>query len=649
MKNRCTKYVSPILAATAMLGGSQVMAVNFEFGNTEIILDSQVSVGSSWRVEARDESLLDFDGNGTESTSDDGNRNYDKGDAFSQIFKGSHDLQIKHGNYGAFIRGKYWYDSAIENNSVEHGHVSSAMVVDGAAAGRPYEVVVYQPGKLDDSNYSDLAKGKGATLMDAFVYGDFEVADMPISVRLGRQVVSWGESVFIRGGVNAINAFDASAIRRPGVEVKEALLPSNMLYTNVGLTDDLSLEAFYLLEFQETNIDGCGTFFSTSDNTAEGCNFTTIHDSNNLSVARDETNGLRKASDDGQFGVALRYFAADLDTEFGLYAMNTHSQVPLFGITLDTLDEAALQGAVVQGVTDAVTASVMQQVADGDVAAADAAATIGAGVGATAPGAVAQAIGAARIGSSRYFNEYPEDIQLFGMSFATNVAGLAVSGEVSHKKDVPLQVNGPLTTRTALTNGVSGALYTGDASIAAQAAYDEVMGDNVNDGTGGDLQGYRKFDITQLQVSAVSTIFQVLGASRIAIVGEAGVSVIHDFDDVLRYGRSSIFGQAKFDGTDEGFVTETSWGYRARIIGTYSNVLPRLGLTPSISWSQDVSGYAAQPGGSFSEGAKKLGVSLKAIYNQDYGLMVAYQNLSGDDYSTNNDKDFVSLSLSASF
>jgi hypothetical protein len=616
MKNR-PKYILPILVSATVFGAQSVNALNFDYGETSISVDSQISIGSSWRVQKADDRLLDFDGNGTESTADDGNRNYDKGDAFSQIFKGTHDISIRHENFGAFFRGKYWYDFALENNSVDHGHVATASIVDASVAGQPYKVVVYEPGKLDDSNFANLAKNKGAALMDAFVYGDFEVDGHPLSLRVGRQVVSWGESTFIRGGINAINPIDLSAVRRPGVEVKEALLPSNMLYSNLGMTDDLSLEAFYLLEFQETNLDGCGTYFSTSDNTANGCDFTVIHDSNNLGIQRDENNGRKMASDDGQFGLALRYFAAELDTEFGLYAMNIHSQYPLYGLMLDTLDEGEIQAAVV-----------------------------GAGGGAAQVGA---AIGAARIGSTRYFNEYPEDIQLYGMSFATNIAGLAISGEVSHKKDLPVQINGPLMTRTALTNGNSGALYSDNASISAQAAYAEIMGDNINDGSGGELKGYRRFDVTQVQVSAISTIYQMLGANQIAIVGEIGYSKIHEFDDVLRYGRSAIYGQANFDGNDKGFVTEDSWGYRTRVLATYGNVLPSLNLTPSINFSHDVSGYAAAPGGAFAEGAKVLGVSLKANYDQSYGLTMAYQQFSGDDYSTNNDKDFVSLSLDAQF
>ena len=45
--------------------------------------------------------------------------------------------------------------------------------------------------------------------------------------------------------------------------------------------------------------------------------------------------------------------------------------------------------------------------------------------------------------TAQYFIEYPEDIQLFGLSFNTQMesTGIALQGEVSYRKDVPLQVD----------------------------------------------------------------------------------------------------------------------------------------------------------------------------------------------------------------
>lgn len=68
-----------------------------------------------------------------------------------------------------------------------------------------------------------------------------------------------------------------SAFRRPGAEIKEGLIPVNMFYVSQSLTDNLSTEAFYQIEWDQTVVDNCGTFFSQPDVIADGCN-------NNLAV-----------------------------------------------------------------------------------------------------------------------------------------------------------------------------------------------------------------------------------------------------------------------------------------------------------------------------------------------------------------------------
>ncbi len=599
------KYLA---VAIPLIMAAQAQALQMDVGGIEVSFDSQFSLGSSWRAEGQDAALLNYADPSTAvvdgSTSDDGNRNYKKGDAFSQIFKGSHDLQFTYENFGGFVRGKYWYDSALANNSVEHGH--GPTVAPGS-----FTAVAYDNGsKLDDSNFNDLSKASGATVLDAFVYGSFDLLDMPLDVRIGKQVVSWGESTFIGGGINAINPVDASAFRRPGAEIKEGLLPVNMAYANLGLTDNLSLETFYQLEFQETVGDACGTYFSTSDVSADGCNVLTVS-SGAASVSRNEENGSIKASDDGQFGIALRYFSDELDTEFGFYAMNIHSRLPIYSAKADTTDDAVSK-AIAQSISYPDTALYLTRRAD----------------------------------SASYYIEYPEDTQLAGVSFSSNFAGVAVSGEVSHKMDTPMQINGVLVTAAFLNRG-----YAAGKTAAHQAAYTEVYGAAIPEGVGlgQDIKGYRTFDITQAQVTVINLWNQVAGASQVSVVGEAGVSYIHDFDEELRYGRSSTYGEPSFDGTDDGFVTETSWGYRALVSANYTNVVAGIDVRPTVVFSHDVEGYAAAPGGAFAEGQQTLGFTVQASYLSKYRATLAYKQFMGGDYNVVSDRDFVSASVDVQF
>ncbi len=662
------KYLA---AAIPLIMAAQAQGFEFFMGEMEGSLDSQISMGSSWRTEGQNAGLIKgIDGADTNAqNNNDGDLNYDNGDSFSQIFKGSHDLQVSYGNYGAFVRGKYWYDAALEDDSA-----------------------------LDDSNNHDLAKYSGAEVLDAFVYGEFEVLNMPLDVRLGKQVVSWGESTFILGGVNQINPIDVSSFRRPGAEIKEGLIPVNMAFASLGLTENLSAEAFYQLGFQETVISSCGTFFATNDYAPEGCGPVETA-AGNISRADD-----RVPDSDGQFGIAFRYFSESLDTEFGFYAMNIHSRVPLVGGTKAVIDEMAFLtanptdptdmtdpiavaaatyagaknnagAAAVTGTNEFVGFDMFASWSDIESAAATpadprngtaldlvnehgASVAVGALAGMTTNAALLGGV------NPNYLIEYPEDQQIAGISFATTLGGIALSGEITHKLDVPFQINstqllGAVLQADAIKNLViAGAIQNGDIpstiteeqALAIPAVRDAVVAkmDNsfmVEAALGADgesLPGFKTFDVTQVQVTAIQLIDQVLGASRFAIVAEAGYTYAHEFDenDAL-----------KFDGNGDlkDTVTESSWGYRARIIGQYNDVFSGVNLSPVLSWSHDVEGVAPAPGGNFIEDEKVLGFTLNAEYQNMYTAAISYTQYSGGETNSLVDRDFASISVGMQF
>jgi len=131
---------------------------------------------------------------------------------YSFLWKGVHDLDLNAGNYGFFTRVKYWYDYELAEGNVDHGHAAT----------------LYQPdSELDTSDFEDLAQDSGFEFLDYYAYGSFNVADRPVELRAGNMVLSWGESTFIQNGINIINPFDVTALRKPGSEIKEALLPAH--------------------------------------------------------------------------------------------------------------------------------------------------------------------------------------------------------------------------------------------------------------------------------------------------------------------------------------------------------------------------------------------------------------------------------------
>ena len=93
------KPIKSLTVAITLVCSATSQSFEFYAGPIEGSFDSQLSLGSSWRMEEQNDRLLpDGDGNG-----DDGNANFSEGDTFSQIFKGSHDLQVNYQNYGGLI------------------------------------------------------------------------------------------------------------------------------------------------------------------------------------------------------------------------------------------------------------------------------------------------------------------------------------------------------------------------------------------------------------------------------------------------------------------------------------------------------------------------------------------------------------------
>ncbi|CAM2841062.1 Protein of unknown function [Pseudomonas gessardii] len=582
------------LAAAVALGCCvQAQAVSFNIGEIEGQFDSSLSVGASWGMRDADRKLVGTvnGGSGQASTGDDGRLNFKKGETFSKIFKGLHDLELKYGDTGVFVRGKYWYDFELKDEDRE-----------------------FKP--ISDHNRKEGAKSSGAQILDAFVYHNYSLGDLPGTVRAGKQVVSWGESTFIGNSINSINPIDVSAFRRPGAEIKEGLIPVNMLFASQGLTNQLTVEGFYQLEWDQTVLDNCGTYFG-GDVAADGCtdNYTVgspaIRPLQPVAAAFGQGFGVanegvivrraadRDARDSGQFGMALRWLGDD--TEYGLYFMNYHSRTPTVG-TLTANTNLATIGNIINA-------------ANG-----------------IAPGSGAGLAQSVMLGRGQYYLDYPEDIRLYGASFATTLpTGTAWTGEISYRPNAPVQLNTTDLT-LALVNPIAG-----NAASPIKSSF------------GADNAGYRRKEITQFQTTMTQFFDQVLGAERLTVVGEAAIVRVGGLENKtkLRYGRDSVYGQYGFGGDTDGFVTATSWGYRARAILDYNNVIAGINLKPNLSWSHDVKGYG--PNGLFNEGAKALSVGVDADYRNTYTASLSYTDFFGGDYNTLTDRDFLALSFGVNF
>jgi len=627
----------PLAVSLASTLAGPAFGVSFNIGEIEGQFDSSLSIGASWSTQNPNKNLIGSNngGHGLSQTSDDGHLNFKSGETFSKIFKGIHDLELKYGDTGVFLRGKYWYDFKLKDDDLNFKNIS-------------------------DSGRKEAAKASGAELLDAFVYHNYSIGDEPGSVRLGKQVVSWGESTFIQGGINSINPVDVSAFRRPGAEIKEGLIPVNMFYLSQNITENLSAEGFYQIEWDQTVVDNCGTFFSQPDVIADGCN-------NNLAVLKTK-NGLngalpaslrtpvsnslsaqgvtfgnpdegvivrrgpdRDARDSGQFGLATHYMFDPLDTEFGAYFMNYHSRNPIFsgkGAPASAYSPANLVGSLARNGVPLRTAAAL------------------------APTLLPLVVA----GNSSYYVEYPEDIRLYGLSFSTTLpTGTAWSGEVSYRPNAPVQLN------------TTDILYSGLTPLNPNVSL-------LQGKPGADQSGYRRKEVTQFQTTFTQFFDQVMGAERLTVVGEVGWTHVGGLESTskVRYGRDPSYGPGPLPNgqcatlntstlagaaqnnvsrycENDGFTTADSWGYRARAIWDYNSVFAGINLKPSVAWSHDVSGYSPGPGGNFEEGRKAVSLGLDAEYQNTYTANLSYTNFFDGKYTTVDDRDFVALSVGMNF
>ena len=93
--NQLTRSVAYGILAASM--ASPTLAVEFNIGEIEGRFDSQLSVGSSWRLDDASSDLISVPNGGTSKGSgsyDDGDLNFKEGKAFSTVFKGVHDLEL---------------------------------------------------------------------------------------------------------------------------------------------------------------------------------------------------------------------------------------------------------------------------------------------------------------------------------------------------------------------------------------------------------------------------------------------------------------------------------------------------------------------------------------------------------------------------
>lgn len=592
-----------VMAASSLLWMEPSHA--FRFGSEEGIsgsFDSTLSYGFAQRLESRDCHILGGDSGGcnegtnTElgqfynlgrgngyvnkdinfSNADDGDLNYDKHDVFSHVIKGTHELSLKFGD-GWSALGRF-------------------------AWAKDFKMDDTRRTELDDQAERDATER--LDLLDLWVAKSFDIGDMPAKVKVGNQVISWGEEIFVTGGINQINALSLPKYHTPGTQLKEVFIPAPMASFNVGLTDTLNLEAYYQFKWNAYGLDPVGTYYSNTDVVGEGrqpifystsyidgllgagtcaASTPTGHCGDPLISGLDEATlvaaglavpygGERAAKNSGQYGIALRWTVEEIETEFGFFYERYHDKLPFVGYTARTNPDALV--------------------------------------------------------IDNFFINYGEDKDLFGLSMNTMVGPVAVAGELSYRPNDSVGID----PTVAFGRGFTG-------TFNKFSVFDT-----------GEHPGFVEEKKWQADVNAIYNfsasdplgfIPSSLGASDGFLMAEAVVAHYPDLD---------TSGETPYVLPDYSLPDKTSWGYVTELGINYPNLFDSgITVTPQLDFAHDVNGTTpnAMP---FIEGRKSLTTSLLFNYRDRWkGGLQWVQYWGGGDNNLMTDRDFLSGNISYSF
>lgn len=587
-------------------------SADFHVGEVDGLLDLTVSYGLGVRVGDTDKKLVAI-ANGGERTSannDDGTLNYDEG-VISNALRFNGDLTLAWRQFGAYIRGFALYDYENEQNDRARTPLSS--------------------------DAKDII-GKDADLLDHYISMRQTVAGVPLLFRLGDQVVNWGESNFIRDGVDIINPLDLSALNVPATPARDVLIPQGMFWGAANLTTFIAVEGYYQYEWKRVRTPPVGSYFSTNDLLGgDGLNFAMLGAGRfsdlgtDLDTAFDlpagtlgfdpnffklpGNGGVETASDHGQFGFTVTSFLPGTNaTKLSLHLVRYHSRLPLInGLTASqaVIDQTS------QADVDALAATLVPPYLSTGLTRAEAAEA--------ALGTAENLITSQYANQAGYQVEYPEDITMVGLSFntATLRRGMLVSGGISHHFDYPFQIDlnelfsavlSPIQIRNA---GSSLGTFGADQRI----------------------QGFIRRDRTQATAGLIQLFGPRFGAAQTAVNADIAWLHVHDMPD-----RNKMPLQAVEP------PSANSWGYRFGGSLSYEGILGGISLTPRFVFTHDFSGTTPAPVSTFVEDRKSFTVGLGLNYINRWTGNLTYTNFFGaGDRNLVKDRDLIRLRISYNF
>ena len=631
------------VAAGVSLNCGGARAYEFTADGWQVNLDTTLSSSVDIRTSPLDYNFIGIDNGGKfgVANGDNGDLNYKSGVVAAQQ-RITTELQVKRDDYGFFVRATGFYDPVVDSESTDFQPLNRAAVRDIGA---------------------DLR------LLDAYAFFSPVVLGHSFDVRVGAQALNWGESTFIQFGINSISPLDVTALRTPGSELRNGILPIPAVDVKTEIATNLSIEGFWQPYWTRTKLEPDGSFFGDVDGVTDGGTYSNLFSyypdalRSAYAVSLGQANpfgGVIPRSNDehptglGEFGVALRKTVPALgDAEFGLYFENYDSRTPFASFHTGSANISGLPGAF---------------------------ATLPNPLGSLFADPYSYAT-KTYASTDSYFDAYPKNIHLVGLSWNFNApGGIAIQGEVSHRFNQPIQlagadlalaVNAPAICSAA---GVSPLL----AGACAQAHADPTI--QATGGVAGfddTINGYKRYGVSQIQTTATKLYNSMpsLSINSIALIGEIGFDYVHNFprnrgifntsfstDSNSAYEEAGTVDTAMVPGTNytvghlstKGLATQFSGAYTIAAIIDMPNVLPyAIDMKPTISLQHDFIGTSPVGVNVFQENTAAASIGATFTYLQAWSLNTQYTNhfpvFDGGKFYGLIDRDFWSATLSYEF
>ena len=509
---------------------------------------------------------------------DDGNRNFNRYSLVHNRLTAFGELQFKREGYGAIFSGDAFYDQVYrQKNDNDTPREGTGQTVN--TMGIPVNQFTPETRRFD---------GLRARLLDAYVYLDHSFTDeIALNLRVGQQVVAWGESLFLRGIALSQGRADATRSSVPGAEIKELLLPVKQVGLQLSLNNRLTLLGHYKLEFKETELFPQGDFLSPADLIGPGATFT--YGSINPAYVEGcpglldlgnfiplpgldlsgpcELGGLGgallnappfiyvyrekdiKPSDWGHYGAGLK-FAATPITTVGLFFLRYADSNPSVRLNPDF----AIAGYV-PGLGTPITTELFNQYAP-----------------------------------TTYNLEYFGGIKLYGSSISSTLGPFNVGGEINYHQGIDTQVQtiisgvlSPVFTRADIGQVLMSAIYAGNPDFLVD-------------------------DIAWVTEAAYHHVYKVH-----EFPSEPGIIPVGD--------GKQLFGN------------RNAWGVQTLLLGTRRNTFPGWDLKTQLSFGALVKGnpsISGQFGPLYGEGDQRLGVGAGFQYLQNLEFGLNYQKFFGN-------------------